>query len=333
MIARRTRQVGPAARRKITAAAPREDIAFECPTDALAALRRRTDRVLRITPNRDGFQMRYRGHDLGGVHLSRTWERGARFDIDGATIPAAFFPLQGSTHLIDDAQTYVRNAGNGGSFTVARRASFEPQPGYSELLVVLAPDLLQRCLDALEVTAPAQELLRRAALDTRLPGLSRLRALALDALNMADDPAEARFMALSAPLMAESIALQAARVLAATLDEPSRDTAGGDSALGRAVVFIKDRLCDPLAMEDIAWEAGVSIRRLQVLFQGALGCTPRDYILQQRLDRARDLLRRHLVATVTDAAMASGISHLGRFSASYASRFGETPSQTLRGSR
>src|SRR5690349_20142926 len=107
MVARRTRQVGPAALRKITAGVPRGDVAFHCPREALDALRRRTDRVLRITPNRDGFQMRYRGHDLGGVHLSRTWERGARFDIDGATIPAAFFPLQGSTHLTDETQTHV----------------------------------------------------------------------------------------------------------------------------------------------------------------------------------------------------------------------------------
>jgi AraC-like DNA-binding protein len=33
---------------------------------------------------------------------------------------------------------------------------------------------------------------------------------------------------------------------------------------------------------------------------------------------------------VTDAALESGLVHLGRFSVTYASRFGESPSATLR---
>jgi AraC-like DNA-binding protein len=310
---------------------------FLCPADALDTLRRRTNRVARITPLGDQFRLRYRSVDLGGVHLSRTWERNARFEIEGEAIPAIFFPLQGSTRVTESEEANDRTVRTGGCFTVARRARFEPQPGYSELVIVLDPDLLRRCLDSLGVREPLHELLIRAAMRTDLPGLARLRAVALDAFGIASEPQRSRFADLYRPVVIESIALHAACILAetsATMDSGTANQVGAPThaALSRATEYILARLTDPLPAEDIANESGVSIRRLQVLFKDAHGCSPRDFILARRLDRARDLLTRRLVATVTDAALCSGLNHLGRFSDAYASRFGETPSRTLRGS-
>src|SRR4051812_39312702 len=125
-------------------AAASAEVEFFCPADALTELRKRTSRVARITPRGDRFHLRYRSVDLGGVHLSRTWERESLFAIEGETVPVVFFPLQGSTRVTEGDDANERAVRTGGCFTVARRADFEPQPGYSELVVVLDPALLRR---------------------------------------------------------------------------------------------------------------------------------------------------------------------------------------------
>lgn len=87
----------------------------------------------------------------------------------------------------------------------------------------------------------------------------------------------------------------------------------------------------PLAVEDVATAAGVSLRTLQTLFRRELEVTPLDYLRRIRLDRVRAELRGHEPGTVTvgDVAQRWGFTHLGRFSASYAQRFGEYPRSTL----
>lgn len=91
----------------------------------------------------------------------------------------------------------------------------------------------------------------------------------------------------------------------------------------------------PITSTDIAKVADLSLRGLQSAFATQLGTTPTAYLRDIRLDRARaDLL--HLgpdETTVADVAERWGFAHSGRFSAAYGTRFGELPSETLRGSR
>jgi adenylate cyclase len=59
--------------------------------------------------------------------------------------------------------------------------------------------------------------------------------------------------------------------------------------------------------------------------------TPLEWVRQARLDRARHaLLESGPDASVSEVAVASGFTQLGRFAAQYCSRFGELPSETLR---
>lgn len=76
--------------------------------------------------------------------------------------------------------------------------------------------------------------------------------------------------------------------------------------------------------------AGVSVRTLQEGFQRFRGRTPSQISRDLRLDRARTALLDGDGDNVTAVALDSGFSHLGRFAQSYAERFGETPSQTIR---
>ena len=95
----------------------------------------------------------------------------------------------------------------------------------------------------------------------------------------------------------------------------------------RTQEFIHARHAEPLTVTDLAAAAGVSVRRLQEAFGAALGLSPMAYLRDVRLDEVRRRLTEG-TESVTEAALACGFTHLGRFSAAYRARFGELPSRT-----
>lgn len=95
----------------------------------------------------------------------------------------------------------------------------------------------------------------------------------------------------------------------------------------RALDYLHANITEPLRVEDIAREAGLNIRSLQLGFKAAYGLSPMRYLRDVRLDAARYLLsRRQNRESVTEVAYSVGFSHLGRFSQDYRARFGTTPS-------
>ena len=94
---------------------------------------------------------------------------------------------------------------------------------------------------------------------------------------------------------------------------------------------MRDQYSEIVSMTEVAEAAGVSLRALQTAFQRLRGCSPRAALGEIRLLAARERLSNPASAgTVSDVAMDCGFTHLGRFSAAYRDRFGETPSTTLR---
>lgn len=134
--------------------------------------------------------------------------------------------------------------------------------------------------------------------------------------------------------------------LARTPSAPA-DPSGGDPRRGldsrprrlrrpelvnRVTTFVRDNLGEPLTIAELSRLAGVSERTLRAAFREALGLSPKQYTLGQRLCAAHDAL---LAAepgrtTVTDVAMTYGFFELGRFAGRYRLAFGEPPSATLR---
>jgi AraC-like DNA-binding protein len=127
-------------------------------------------------------------------------------------------------------------------------------------------------------------------------------------------------------------AITAGFVLAAL---PEAD-AGHGMPRPRIVKRVIDEMHDdpsrPWTAGDMAEVAGVSIRRLQEGFRDYVGATPREFLIDVRLARVReDLLRGADGFTVTDVALRWGFTHTGRFAAAYRQKYGESPSETLRG--
>jgi AraC-like DNA-binding protein len=78
---------------------------------------------------------------------------------------------------------------------------------------------------------------------------------------------------------------------------------------------------------DLAKRMGLSHRQLQRSFQTTLQCSPRDWLREQRLQRARYLLG--AAASVKQVAYALGFSQESQFCRDFKARFGFTPSKAL----
>ena len=100
----------------------------------------------------------------------------------------------------------------------------------------------------------------------------------------------------------------------------------------RAEAWMHAHLGEPITISDLLRVCGCSRTTLFGAFRTSRGCTPMEFLTEQRLLKARDALRRREPGdTVARIAQSCGFTHLGRFSGTYARRFGERPSETLRG--
>ena len=141
----------------------------------------------------------------------------------------------------------------------------------------------------------------------------------------------------TAPLAASALELGIVDGLIASLADQSSPRAPErtphERVIKRAASLIDDHCAEPLGTPDIAEAVGVSVRALQAGFKTYLNTTPMAYIRHARLLRVREALGDGSAASVTDAAMRWGITHLGRLSVDYRAAFGESPSETLQRSR
>ena len=115
--------------------------------------------------------------------------------------------------------------------------------------------------------------------------------------------------------------------LAARGDPMPRPTRRPD-LVRQARDYLTARASEPVSIEAVAQDLGVSYRALNYAFQDALGVSPYRYHLMERLHAARRALQARN-ATVTEACMRHGFSTPSRFARHYRRLFGELPSATL----
>ncbi len=97
-----------------------------------------------------------------------------------------------------------------------------------------------------------------------------------------------------------------------------------------AAEYLDAHATQPIRMIELAAVTGVSVRTLQTGFVKHRGCSPMAFLRDRRLVLARTQLLGNPHSSITQIAVASGFAHLGRFSAMYRARYGETPSATRR---
>lgn len=102
--------------------------------------------------------------------------------------------------------------------------------------------------------------------------------------------------------------------------------------LRKAMRYIESNLAEDISIASMSNELGVSIRTLQKAFRDELGTTPVTFIRDLRLERVHQALEDadiDDVVCISDLANRWGLTHYGRFAASYRVRFAESPSETL----
>jgi AraC-like DNA-binding protein len=122
------------------------------------------------------------------------------------------------------------------------------------------------------------------------------------------------------------------RIFPSTVRPSSHRFDAVPSAVTRAATeFIEANAHRPITPSDVARAVAWSPRTLQEAFRRHHGYTPHQVIRDARLERARIELRVADPMSSTVAAIADrwGFAHHGRFSSTYAARFGELPSNTL----
>lgn len=101
------------------------------------------------------------------------------------------------------------------------------------------------------------------------------------------------------------------------------------TVLGRVIEYLLQNMSSEIRLARLAELAGVSVDHFVRAFRGATGTTPHRYLLELRLNRARDLLGQGS-APVAQVAQECGFSGPAHFSAAFHARFGLTPSQYRR---
>ncbi|MFD4248246.1 MULTISPECIES: AraC family transcriptional regulator [Amycolatopsis] len=135
-------------------------------------------------------------------------------------------------------------------------------------------------------------------------------------------------------LLGDVVRDQLAGALAASFLLAGCPEAGaGPAPRPRAINRVLDQLHDdpgrPWTAGDMAEVAGTSVRRLQEGFRQWVGCSPTEYLLGIRLQRAdADLAASG--STVSEVAARWGFSSASRFAAAYRRRYGVPPAQAHR---
>jgi len=97
-------------------------------------------------------------------------------------------------------------------------------------------------------------------------------------------------------------------------------------AVRQAVRWIDQHLMESFPMSSVAVAAGLSESGLRRRFHDELGKSPAEYVTQQRIERAKQLLR-ETSRPVTDIAFSLGFNSSPYFGAVFKRQTGHTPSQ------
>lgn len=284
-----------------------------------------------VFADRRNGRMVVEARELGQVTVASVRSTGHEISLDETNRLTFLVPLSG--RLAIEAQGRDLGAAKGGAI-VAR-------PGYRRTVVGPATPADQFRASVLLGPAPKLGTSRAAAppgvafpaTEASAPAraLQGFLAYYLEEISSPESP----LLTSGAARLAEAMLLDLLFALGETIGTAAdRQLAPSAQRVRLAEEIMRARHDEPLTIEELAQEVGVSPRALQLAFQVHRGESPRSVLGGVRLDQARErLLLAVPGATVTDVALACGFSHFGRFAAAYRRRFGETPSETLHRAR
>jgi len=134
---------------------------------------------------------------------------------------------------------------------------------------------------------------------------------------------------ITAILMASGQKCQERRNILNGLTKGQRRSAEGDRCVGRSIEqtaqFVRDQCWENLSLERISRDIGISRFAVSRRFKKIMHMSYRRYVLQCRIDRAKELMRQR-DHTLTEIAQMVGFSDLPRFDKVFKALVGVPPS-------
>jgi AraC family transcriptional regulator len=97
-----------------------------------------------------------------------------------------------------------------------------------------------------------------------------------------------------------------------------------DRRLKGVLTFIEDHLAEDLSLDQVAAVAGISASHLKTVFVRSLGMPVHHYVIQRRVERAKDLLARTDLS-ITEIALNTGFAHQSHLARHMRRLLGEAP--------
>lgn len=94
--------------------------------------------------------------------------------------------------------------------------------------------------------------------------------------------------------------------------------------LAKCIEIMRQTLEHPMPLSQVAAEIGISTRQLERLFGKYLNTSPKKFMMEMRLEKARNLLVQTELS-VMDIALSCGFDNPGHFSRVYRTSYGVTP--------
>ncbi|MBW7973358.1 AraC family transcriptional regulator [Bradyrhizobium sp. BR 10289] len=222
------------------------------------------------------------------------------------------------SRCIETGKEHLRRAGDIDLIPSGTAAGFVAETPYRSLQIRLAPGMLDHAASRAgrltSVRLGTHHMLR----NDRIVLLGQ----ALESDIKAGSP--------SGPLFAENVGMALAVELLGLADDAPRDiTRLSDAQLQRIAVYVDENLDQPLTVDTLCREAGVSSSHLRTWFKAAMGVTVHRYVLQRRLEHARQLLLQG-DRKLSDIALEAGFSHQSHLAKWMRREFGRSPAELRR---
>jgi len=219
---------------------------------------------------------------------------------------------------LETGEQFLRQAGDIDVVPSGAIGGFVAETPYQSLQIRLAPSMLDHAASRSRQLASARLAHHHMLRNDRIVLLGQ----ALESDVKAGSP--------SGPLFAENVGMAlAVELINLANDPPGEAIRLSNAQLQRVLAYIDANLDQPLTIDILSREAGVSSSHLRTWFKAAMDITIHRYILRRRVEHARQLLLQG-DRKLSDVALAAGFAHQSHLAKWMRRELGRSPSELRR---
>jgi AraC family transcriptional regulator len=264
----------------------------------------------------------------GDTRLTRRWRHGSLHDalpaMRGHVVMTYYSQPQDITWQVGRQRTVATT--RPGTITLIPdgvEGRWDISGGIEVSHVYLTPERLQSCADPL-TDGKSVELLGRVGFDD--PTSARiLELLAREAAT--DDPSSRLFVEQALDLLCTQLVRGHSSFQSLEPPAPRRGLA--DWQVRRVTGYMRENVGEEIGLNELAAIAGLSRYHFCTAFRLATGQTPHEWLMRERIERARAMLATSN-ATITEVALAVGYGTPSAFTAAFRRVTGQTPTEFRR---